>query len=256
MKSYVRLQPMKEGQRSDDYNEDNFLDTGTPEAWREHHYRHLHQRIETLLKAEQVFAGGGDRRLRVLSVGCGADARASVPPGPNFYVIGCDTSKDQLEQARALRNADEIHLRPATDLPVEDGSIDVLLYRFVLHHLVDQGPLAPVFREAHRVLRPGGKLVALEPNLFNPIGFCLFVANHLKLSKQIMGTSDDWPLSPRMLARELGAFGFESRMLGIEYGWRRLPIGVQDFLKTFDSLGSVPGLKYASHTFMTIATKR
>jgi ubiquinone/menaquinone biosynthesis C-methylase UbiE len=50
----------------------------------------------------------------------------------------------------------------AAELPFEDGSFDLVLGHAVLHHLPD---LEASFREFHRVLRPGGRIVfAGEPS--------------------------------------------------------------------------------------------
>jgi ubiquinone/menaquinone biosynthesis C-methylase UbiE len=50
----------------------------------------------------------------------------------------------------------------AESLPFEDGSFDLVLGHAVLHHLPD---LDAAFREFHRVLRPGGRIVfAGEPS--------------------------------------------------------------------------------------------
>ena len=50
----------------------------------------------------------------------------------------------------------------AAELPFEDGSFDLVLGHAVLHHLPD---LEGAFREFHRVLRPGGRIVfAGEPS--------------------------------------------------------------------------------------------
>ena len=81
-------------------------------------------------------------------------------------------------------------------------SFDVVLYRLVLHHLVFQGPLAPVFSEAARLLRPGGALVAIEPGLWHPVGLGLALANEAGVARAVHGTPDDIPLSPRRLIAE------------------------------------------------------
>ena len=65
----------------------------------------------------------------------------------------------------------------AGELPFEDQSFDVVLYRLVLHHIAYQGPVGPCFEEARRLLRPGGAMVAVEPGLWHPVGGGLALAN-------------------------------------------------------------------------------
>lgn len=145
--------------------------------------------------------------------------------------------------------------RPRPSCPLGTSPSTWSSLRLVLHHLIDQVPLDQVFAEARRVLKPGGRLIAMEPNLYHPIGFLLFCANHLGWSKKIMGTSDDWPLLPRAIRQQLGRLGFSTRVLGVEFAWRRLPIPAQRVLNCLDAVGSLPGLNYAAHTFLLVATK-
>jgi SAM-dependent methyltransferase len=239
---------------SDDYDPDNFLDNRTPLGWRRHFNAHLVEREASLLARHEVFQPEPGRRLRVLCVGCGADARAGIPHG-DFHVVGVDSSPEALRAAEKAGTADELHLASAVELPLDDASFDIVFFRFVLHHLIDQVPLGRVFAEARRVLRPGGRMVAVEPNLYHPIGLLLYCANLVGWSKRIKGTSDDWPLSPLALRREIGSHGFQVGIFGVEFAWRRLPIGVQRLLAGLERVEAVRGVKYACHTLMVVATK-
>ena len=98
-----------------------------------------------------------------------------------------------------------------------------MLYRLVLHHIAYQGPLAPVFEEAARLLRPGGALVAIEPGALASGGRRPALANRAGLGTRVHGTPDDIPLSPRALVREAAAAGLEPELHAVTYGWRRLP---------------------------------
>lgn len=107
---------------------------------------------------------------RVLDLGCGIGniliALAeridfSQPP------VGVDVSPDlvrigerEIEHA-GLRDRIRLQVAPATRLPFEDGSFDVVLTSHVVKHLDDEALLAS-FREVARVLRPGGRFLLWE----------------------------------------------------------------------------------------------
>jgi SAM-dependent methyltransferase len=136
-----------------------------------------------------------------------------------------------------------------------DASFDLVLHRLVLHHVAYHGPLEPCLAEAHRLLRPGGALVAIEPNLYHPIGAALALANRAGLGVRVHGTPDDVPLSPRRLMATARAAGLDPRLHAVSYSWRRLAPRAQRAVGALDRFGSAPGLRWAGHTFMLIARR-
>jgi len=143
----------------------------------------------------------------------------------------------------------------AGELPFQDASFDVVLYRLVLHHIAFQGPLRPVFEEARRLLRPGGALIAVEPGSWHPVGAGLALANRAGLGVPVHGTPDDIPLSPRRLVREAREAGLDPELHTVTYGWRRLPQSLQRALHRLDPLGSRRRAAPLGHTLMLIARK-
>jgi SAM-dependent methyltransferase len=174
---------------------------------------------------------------------------------PAFRMVAVDADPDRVTGVLESGRADEAHQGFAGRLKFPDDSFDVVLYRLVLHHIAFQGPLAPCFAEAARLLRPGGALVAIEPGLWHPVGAVLELANRTGLATRVHGTPDDIPLSPRHLRAEARAAGLEPELHAVTYGWRRLPPGVQRRLQPLDRVGSRPRAAALGHTLMLIARK-
>jgi SAM-dependent methyltransferase len=168
-------------------------------------------------------------------------------------MVAVDADPARVAGVLEAGRADEGHVGRAGELTQPAQSFDVVLYRLVLHHIVFQGPLAPCFAEAARLLRPGGALVAIEPGLWHPVGAALAIANRTGLATRVHGTPDDVPLSPRRLLAESRAAGLTPELHAVTYGWRRLAPGVQQVLAPLDRIGSRPRAARFGHTLMLIA---
>jgi SAM-dependent methyltransferase len=235
---------------SEPYRADNLLDRLGDADTRQVHYDQEMRRERAILDARLPLSGGD-----VLSVGCGRHPGRHLFPKPAFRMTGVDLDEEMIAALRESGELDEGMAGRAGELPYEAGSFDVVLYRLVLHHVVYQRPLAPVFEEAARLLRPGGALVAVEPGLWHPAGAGLAAANRLGLGPAVHGTPDDIPLSPRTLVREARSAGLEPELHAVTYGWRRLPAAAQRAVHRLDELGSRRALAPLGHTLMLIARR-
>ena len=233
---------------SEPYRADNLLDRVGDAGTRQLHYDQEMRRERAILDRRLPLAGGD-----VLSVGCGRHPGRHLFPRPEFRLTGVDLDAELIASLVDSGELDDGTVARAGELPYEPRSFDVVLYRLVLHHVVFQGPLRPVFAEAARLLRPGGALVAIEPGLWHPVGAVLALANRAGLGPAVHGTPDDVPLSPRALVREARGAGLEPELPAVTYGWRRLPSTAQRALHRLDDAGSRPRFAHFGHTLMLIA---
>lgn len=113
--------------------------------------------------------------LRLLDLGCGTGTFLAVLRRLGFQgeLYGGDVSPKMLAEA-ARRWPDDAGNCPRWELltghtwPYADETFDCVVCCCVLHH-VSQDARDDLFREASRVLRPGGQLVVFEHNPWHPL---------------------------------------------------------------------------------------
>ena len=116
----------------------------------EHPYRTFERKIDALIN-------GGDT---LLDAGCGRTAPVLAKyRGKVKRLIGVD-----LVEFPAPPDGIELFNCDLAQIPIADGSVDVVISRSVMEHIVDP---ARVYAEIARVLRPGGNLVFLTGNLWD-----------------------------------------------------------------------------------------
>lgn len=120
--------------------------------------------------AEVLEYAGVNPTDRVLEIGCGM-GRYTIPlRNSGIMVEGLDLSPVLLQRLREFSGDDPTLVLHAADVyaPPQEllGQFDALIGFFVLHHLHD---LDRCFASMARLLKPGGRIVFLEPNAFNPL---------------------------------------------------------------------------------------
>lgn len=115
----------------------------------------------------------------------------------------------------------EVHHESASELSfLKDGEVDVVFTSNFLEHLPNKDVLTQVIQAAWRVLRPGGTLIAMGPNIrFLPHLYWDYYDHHI-------------PLSDRSVCELLKMCGFE-----IEYVEARfMPFTVKSILPQWEFL--------------------
>jgi len=113
--------------------------------------------------ASFVDANAPCRPARILDVGCGAGWSTLLLREKGHTAEGLDLHGDRLEAASALPDL-RYTQGDAQAMPFPDGSFDVVSMYQVLEHVPDP-KLA--LENGLRVLRPGGRLVVVGPNLLS-----------------------------------------------------------------------------------------
>jgi SAM-dependent methyltransferase len=105
----------------------------------------------------------GVQGLDVLEIGLGQGAESEQLVRRGAIWTGLDVTPESVSRVKTRLQLRELPFRDilrgsATSIPADDNSFDLVFSHGVLHHVPD---IDAAQREIHRVLRPGGRLVAM-----------------------------------------------------------------------------------------------
>lgn len=106
--------------------------------------------------------------MRALDVGCGVGLSDAYLVGRLGELEGTDISAEAVRRAAEANPTVRYTPYDGDSLPYEDERFDVAFAFCVLHH-VPPDERRPFVAELRRVVRPGGLVVVLEHNPFNPL---------------------------------------------------------------------------------------
>jgi ubiquinone/menaquinone biosynthesis C-methylase UbiE len=101
----------------------------------------------------------------VLDVGCGSGSFTGLLHARGYRTSGIDISSSMIARARQRFPDITFYEGDAEKLPFGSGEFDAVLLSGLVHHFPDQRRLAA---EVFRVLKPGARFVAFDPNRMNP----------------------------------------------------------------------------------------
>jgi SAM-dependent methyltransferase len=185
---------------------------------------------------------------RLLECGCGADSHTFEVAGPGMELTGIDLSEEAVRKSREKAASMGLtHCRfqvmDAEKMDFGPDSFDLLFGVGIIHHL----DLPVFFSEAARVLRPGGRILFMEPLGYNP------VINLFRKLTPRYRTPDEHPLlrgDLKLLDRYFGqvsvAYYYFFALLAVPFRSTRL---FSPLLKLLDGLDRfcfrcIPGFRY------------
>jgi ubiquinone/menaquinone biosynthesis C-methylase UbiE len=153
---------------------------------------------------------------RIADLGCGSGAFTTLLHERGFSPTGLDISPKLIARARQKFPAIEFIEGDVENLPFDDASFDGALISGLVHHFPDARRLAS---ETFRILKPGGRFVAFDPNRLNP-AMWLYRNPSSPFYSQVGVTENERPVHPGEVAAVFRSAGFAVRsdfLAGLPY---------------------------------------
>ncbi len=147
---------------------------------------------------------------RIADLGCGSGVFTDRLRQRGYQCTGVDLSPKLIRIAREKYPGIEFLEGDIERLPFPDGSFDAVLLAGVLHHLPERAKCAA---EIRRILRPGGRFAAFDPNRMNPFMY-LYRDRSSPLYSSVGVTENERPVIARELVETFRQAGFNA---GTEY---------------------------------------
>lgn len=182
----------------------------------------------------------------VLEIGCGrGELSYYVASNSHFKVTGSDLCKPFIEIATTnytLPNCNFITLDFNDPSSLEGKMYDYIIGNGIIHHLYPD--LLGTFTNLKKLLKPGGKIIFMEPNLLNP--YCFLIFHTTKTMREWAKLEpNEMALRKSEIKRILQTCGFTQ--INIEYKDWLIPITpsnlVQFVCKTGALLERIPFLR-------------
>jgi len=147
---------------------------------------------------------------RVVDLGCGSGVFTNLLQRRGYRCSGVDLSPKMIAIAQTKFSGIDFIEGDIERLPFADASFDGVMLSGVLHHLPDRSRCAA---EVFRILRPGGKFVAFDPNRMNPFMY-LYRDRSSPFYSSVGVTENERPVLAQQVAATFRDAGFR---VGTEY---------------------------------------
>lgn len=192
---------------------------------------------------------------QVLEIGCGTgEVSYWMAQQSPLHILGTDLCAPFIDEAKKkflLPNLSYEVLDFNKPEQVQGRTFDYIVGNGILHHLYYH--LDDALRTLHRLLKQGGKIIFMEPNIYNP--YCAFIFNYARNWANL--EPDEMAFSKSFIEKKLHATGFNS--VDVQYKDFLLP-GIPEFLiqpsiTIGNVLEKIPLINMVSQSLFIVATK-
>jgi ubiquinone/menaquinone biosynthesis C-methylase UbiE len=142
--------------------------------------------------------------MKVLDFGCGTGAFTARFSSFPFELYGIDISSECIRYASKKYPTINFKTGDVEHTGFENDTFDIVLMSGLLHHFPD---FFRVVSEAKRILKPGGKILAYDPNRANPVMW-LYRCKQSPFYSAVGVTENEQPLSKKALMKVFKKVGF------------------------------------------------
>ena len=210
------------------------------------------RRCDYMISGMGQTAGG-----KILEIGCGLGSNAfMIARKTGAEVLATDRCVPFIQKARekfSLPNLRyEVHDFNCVD-SLEAGTFDCIVGNGILHHLYSK--LDDALVKIQHLLKPGGRIVFLEPNIYNPYVYLIFSCPPLRRRAHL--EPDEMAFSKRFVAAKLHCAGY--RNIRVEFKDFLLPGIPKILIRPSVLIGAVleriPGLNWLAQSLFVSAEK-
>jgi 2-polyprenyl-3-methyl-5-hydroxy-6-metoxy-1,4-benzoquinol methylase len=200
-----------------------------------------------------------DQDKRILEIGCGTGQLSAMLAGEkSSSVLGVDLCVPFIAEAKSKFQGsnldyDVVDFNQVTveEFLAKHGHFDAVVGNGILHHLVQD--LDNALETIKRLVKPGGKIVFLEPNLWNP--YCFLIFSFAPLRKLAKLEPDEMAFTRTAIYRRLLHLNFQNvKVVSRDF---LLPNTPEPAIKPIVAIGgvleSVPGLSWLAQSLFISA---
>ncbi len=215
------------------------------------------RRCDRMISQMNISQMNVDATRRVLEIGCGTGQNSfMLAQKTGMNVLGTDLCVQFIDEAKKnfqLPNLryDILDFNTAVDMKGE--TFDYIVGNGILHHLYHH--LSSALTNMHRLLKDNGKIIFLEPNIYNPYIYMIFSYDSLRTKAHL--EPDEMAFSKSFVAAKLSGAGYKN--IEVEYRDFLLPGIPEIFIRPSIVAGSVlekvPLMKMMSQSLLISALK-